>query len=222
MKVKIGKYPSWIGPYQVAEILCFWVRGKKDEYGVPVKPEWVHSFGEILAHGSVEPKPALGEPRPIGGRERPKTWLYKLLNKIHEKKKRKVQVEVARYDVFDLYTTHALILVPMLKKYVEESHGYPVGLDSEDVPKELRGDDERMWRYIVEEMIWAFENVDKDSADFYTGEFDMVVVPDILGGRIERGPNHTAKLDQEAWEAFNTRRENGLRLFTKYYFNLWI
>jgi hypothetical protein len=222
MKVKIGKYPSWIGPYQLATILCFWAKSKKDEYGVSSKPGWVHSFGEILAHGSIEPKPTIGEVRPFGGRERPKTWLYKLLDKIHEKKKRKVQVEVTRSDVFDLYTTHALILVPMLKKYVEESHGYPVGLDPEDVPEELRGDDERMWKYIVEEMIWAFENVGKDTTDFYTGEFDMVSVFDGKLYSIKQGPNHTADFDQEAWEKFNTRRENGLRLFTKYYFHLWI
>lgn len=76
MKVKIGKYTSWFGPYQLAETLCFWAKEEKDEYGFPKKPDWVHNFGEWLAHGSVEPEAEVGEIR-SWDRERHYTWLYK-------------------------------------------------------------------------------------------------------------------------------------------------
>ena len=51
MKANIGKYVNWWGPYQIASALCFWVPYKKDEYGCKEKPQWVHDFGEFIAHG---------------------------------------------------------------------------------------------------------------------------------------------------------------------------
>lgn len=48
MYVKIGKYPEWIGPYQIAEKLLFWL----DKY----EDRRVHKFGEFLAHGFAKEK----------------------------------------------------------------------------------------------------------------------------------------------------------------------
>jgi len=62
MKVYIGPYKNWFGPYQLAETLCFWAKKEKDEYGFERTPDWVHNFGEWLAHGSVEPDPTPGQP----------------------------------------------------------------------------------------------------------------------------------------------------------------
>jgi hypothetical protein len=78
MKVNIGPYKTWFGPYQLAEALCFWVKNKPDELGVPTKPRWVHSFGELLAHGSVDPEPLVGDIT-SWDRERHNTWLYRFL-----------------------------------------------------------------------------------------------------------------------------------------------
>ena len=55
MKVYIGRYKNWFGPYQLAEFLCFWAKNEKDEHGIERKPEWVHNFGEWLAHGKESP-----------------------------------------------------------------------------------------------------------------------------------------------------------------------
>ena len=57
MRVNIGPYTNWFGPYQLAELLCFWVKEVPGEYGIKSKPDWVHNFGEWLAYGSVEPEP---------------------------------------------------------------------------------------------------------------------------------------------------------------------
>ena len=61
MKVYIGKYKDWFGPYQLAELLCFWAKKEKDEYGFEHTADWVHNFGEWLAHGSIEPEPEVGQ-----------------------------------------------------------------------------------------------------------------------------------------------------------------
>lgn len=50
MKVKIKKYPSRIGPFQLVEKLCFWIPKERDEYGFPHTAERVHDWGDWLAH----------------------------------------------------------------------------------------------------------------------------------------------------------------------------
>lgn len=56
MKVYIGPYKNWVGPYQIAEALCFWVKPVKDEYNFKSKPDWVHNFGTWLSHGTTDEK----------------------------------------------------------------------------------------------------------------------------------------------------------------------
>jgi hypothetical protein len=46
MKVYIGPYKNWFGPYQLAEKLCFWAKPVTDKYGIKSKPDWVHNFGD--------------------------------------------------------------------------------------------------------------------------------------------------------------------------------
>ena len=50
MKVVIGKYHTWIGPYQIADALCFWAKPVKDADDIVArKPDWVHNFGRWLS-----------------------------------------------------------------------------------------------------------------------------------------------------------------------------
>jgi hypothetical protein len=51
MRVKIGPYKDWFGPYQLAETIMFWVPKEKDEYGFKHTANRVHRFGEWLAAG---------------------------------------------------------------------------------------------------------------------------------------------------------------------------
>lgn len=101
MKVKIGKYKDWLGPYQLAEKLCFWAKPVTDEYGLKDKPEWVHKFGEWLAHGSIEREEEIrvGERTKLFGDDRPKTWLYKFLLWIDKnRRERKIEVHIDEDD----------------------------------------------------------------------------------------------------------------------------
>ena len=49
MKVYIGPYKNWVGPYQIAEALCFWAKPVKDEYNFKRIPDWLHNFGTWLS-----------------------------------------------------------------------------------------------------------------------------------------------------------------------------
>jgi hypothetical protein len=237
MKVKIGPYTNWFGPYQLAELLCFWAKKEKDEYGFERKPDWVHKFGEWLAHGSIEPEAQVGEIR-SWDRERHHTLLSRFLSWIHSKQKRTIKVKIDRWDTWGMDHTLAYIILPMLKQLKETKHGAPY-VDLDDVPKELHGkkltkkqkdqgdvDDKHFerWDWVLNEMIFAFDSKVNDGWEdqFETGESDLQWKK-LEGGMSEmvRGPNDTKEYDWEGRKAYEARIQNGFRLFGKYYQNLW-
>ena len=239
MKVKIGPYENWYGPYQLAQTLMFWVPEEKDEYGFPHTADRVHKFGEWLAHGSIEPEPEVGEVKSWGSDERPTTWLYKFLSWIHSKKSRTVKVHIDRWDTWSMDHTLALIVLPMLKQLKATKHGAPQ-VDVEDVPKELRPTKKELaaynkdgttddkfferWDWVLDEMIFAFDSkVNDDWEDqFETGESD-IQWKTLEGGMSEmvRGPNDTKEYDWEGRKKYQERISNGFRLFGTYFEHLW-
>jgi hypothetical protein len=237
MKVKIGPYESWYGPYQLAQTLMFWVPEEKDEHGFPHTADRVHKFGEWLAHGSIEPDAEVGEIR-SWGRERPTTWLYKFLLWIHSKKERKIEVHIDRWDTWSMDHTLAYIVLPMLKQLKETKHGAPY-VDPKDVPKELQpkkqtkkqkdnGETDsthfERWDWVLDEMIFAFDSkVNEEWEDqFETGTSDLQWKKLEDGNyQMVNGPNHTREYDWEGRKVYQERISNGFRLFGKYFENLW-
>ena len=236
MKVKIGPYKNWFGPYQLAELLMFWVPKEKDEYGIPRTADRVHNFGEWLAHGSVEPEPEVGDIHKWG--DRPHTWLYKFLSWIDSKKKRTIKIHIDKWDTWGMDHTLALIVLPMLKQLKATTHGAPY-VDLKDVPKELHGkkltkkqkdngevDESHFarWDWVLDEMIFAFDSKVNDEWEeqFETGEND-IQWKKLENGNSEmiRGPNDTKVYDWEGRKKYEERISNGFRLFGKYYQNLW-
>jgi hypothetical protein len=221
----------------LAELLCFWVKDVEDEYGIRRKPEWVHHFGEWLAHGSVEPDPMVGEVR-SWDRERHQTWLYRFLTWIHSKKQRTVKVHIDRWDTWSMDHTLSYIVIPMLRQLQTSKNGAPL-VDLKDVPAELHGkkltkrqrdsgeiDDKHFerWDWVLQEMIFAFESKIDESWEekFETGESDLQFLQLENGvSRMVEGPNHTRTYDWEGRKAYEARIQNGFRLFGKYYQNLW-
>ena len=237
MRVKIGPYTNWFGPYQLAELLCFWAKPVEDEYGMKSKPDWVHKFGEWLAHGSIEPEAQVGEIR-SWDRERHHTLLSRFLSWIHSKQKRTIKVHIDRWDTWGMDHTLAYIILPMLKQLNETKHGAPY-VDLEDVPKELHPKKQtkkekenghtdsthfERWDWVLNEMIFAFDSKVNDGWEdqFQTGESDLQWKT-LEGGMSEmiRGPNDTKVYDWEGRKAYEARIQNGFRLFGKYYQNLW-
>jgi hypothetical protein len=250
MKVKIGEYPSWFGPYQLAEALCFWVKEVPDEHGFKSKPHWVHEFGEWLAYGSIEPDPKVGEIT-SWDRNRESTLLKKLLTWIHSKQKRTIKVHIDRYDTWNMDGTLAHIVLPMLKQLKEKAHGSGM-VDLEDVPIEMRAtsyeewdsqktlefyndesdtqksscDVHARWQWALDEMIFAFETKAGSLQDwedeFHTGVIDIQWVKLENGhSQMLKGPDDTSHSDMEGRMAYQARITNGFRLFGKYYENLW-
>jgi hypothetical protein len=232
LKVYIGPYKNYFGPYQIAEKLCFWVKKEKNEYGIMMHPDWVHDFGEWLA-----------------GKDDHDTWLTKVCLWIESKRERNISVKIDKYDTWSMDNTLAHIILPMLKQLKATTHGAPF-VDDEDVPEGigLRSteaepkEDEydvdsnhfKRWNWALDEMIFAFEcKIDDSWQDaFRSGEFDHVWVPvDREGNEVPKedaklfrtidGPNHTYKCDYEGMKVVETRIQNGFRLFGRYYSNLW-
>lgn len=231
MKVKIGPYVNWIGPYQIAQKILFWM--DRDD-------ERIHKFGNFLAHGTTNKNI-------IENKDAPVTLLYRICNWIHSKKKRKISVKIDPYDTWSMDNTLAYIALPMLKQLKESSHGAAL-VDDEDVPQELRStsappkdndwdiDDNhfKRWNWILDEMIFAFESEIDDSWEeqFQSGNMDFIFVPvDENGNEVSRNeaksfrmtesPNNTYKCDYDGLQQYQDRITNGFRLFGKYYQNLW-
>lgn len=237
MKVKIGPYKDWFGPYQLAEKLMFWVPKEKDEYGFKHNADRVHKFGEWLAHGSIEPEAEVGEVRDWD-RGRHETWLYRFLNWIHSKKEQKIEVHIDRWDTWSMDHTLAHIVLPMLKQLKATKHGAPY-VDPDECPPELKPKKQtkkerdnghtdsthfERWDWVLDEMIFAFENKLDDSWEeqFESGEHD-IQWKKLEDGNYEmvKGPNDTREYDWEGRKAYQERISNGFRLFGKYYENLW-
>jgi hypothetical protein len=230
MKVKIGKYKNWIGPYQIAEALCFWAKKEKCEYGLEHTAEWVHNFGTWLA----------------GGKNKD-SLLQKACIWVESKRKRTIKVHIDRWDTWSMDHTLAYIILPMLKQLKETKHGAPF-VDDEDVPEELRSTNAEpkeyehdtdsnhflRWDWVLDEMIFAFECKIDDSweDEFRTGVMDTIWLPVDLEGNVVpeedakhyqmgEGPNHTYECDYEGMKVVQDRITNGFRLFGKYYQGLW-
>lgn len=191
MKVYIGPYTKWIGPYQIADMLMFWSKNDDLKY----------DFGHWLATNKN------GDP----------SLLNKFCNWIHEKKNRRVKVRIDHYDTWGADHTLALIIAPLLRALRENKHGVPYTY-REDCPDDPIYDDKKdedpweaayhseRWNYIIGEMIFAFEqNVEDD--------WDMKIYE-------KHGSKWTDEAMNERAEA-ESRIKNGLRLFGKYYNNLW-
>ena len=230
MRVKIGPYKNWVGPYQIAEMLCFWVKKEKDEYGIPRSPNWVFEFGTWLSGG-----------------EDKESWLHKFCLWVESKRKRNIKIKIDRWDTWGMDNTLAYIILPMLKQLQATKHGAPF-VDDEDVPEKLRSTNADpkenewdtdsnhflRWDWIMDEMIFAFECELDDSwqEEFRSGEHDTIWLPvDKDGNEVPEedaklfqmadGPNNTYKCDYEAMKVVETRIQNGFRLFGKYYSGLW-
>ena len=224
MKVIIGPYKSWIGPYQIADALCFWAKPVKDECGFDSKPQWVHDFGTWLSGG-----------------EHGESWLLKLCQWIESKRTRQVYVRIDKYDTWSMDHTLGYLILPMLKQLKATKHGSPI-VDLQDVPEHLRGTNtpdydaqltfdfyaeieqeadldyellHKRWDWVLDEMIWAFEQQADDSeAQFY--DHGTKVAGESLEDSISR-----IKVDYEGLQKWQARKANGYRLFGKYYEALW-
>ena len=233
MKVKIRKYPNYFGPYQLVEKIFFWAR-EKDEYGIDREADWVHDIGTWYSETW------------LGGGH---VWLADKYRSWQES--RRVRVHIDSWDVWSMDATLAEIALPMLQMLKDKKHGAPNvdpedvpenlrpgKLEIEQYKINGTTDDLffKRWDWVMDEMIWAFGEHVKDwpesDGQFHSGTHDIVWTPvdedgnevakeDSKYSRMDRGPNDTSHFDKEGYEAWLNRKQNGFRLFGKYYTSLW-
>ena len=83
--------------------------------------------------------------------------------------KQKISVKIDPWDTWNMDCTLAYIVLPMLKQLQETKHGSHQ-VDLKDVPESLHQSDNELeddgiheqWDYIIDEMIWAFEQKCRD------------------------------------------------------------
>jgi hypothetical protein len=240
MRVNIPKPSRWIGPYQIADAVFFWQDKYSDTCPWSRKAE---ALGNFLAHGFANIKRTdmhgfLNQSDP------PKTWFYKLLEWIDSKRVKTAKIKIDPWDTWSLDAALAQIITPALKQLKATAHGYAL-VDLEDVPEHLQATEqedtspqldlwdhipklnpenlnvaELRWDWVLDEMIWAFEQVNKDWESEYLNpkSWKRVVREDNTVGW-DPGPGYAEA--SRAMQLHRLRMENGFRLFGKYYQNLW-
>ena len=233
MKARIRKYPTWFGPHQLVEKIFFWAESW-NEYGLPDRPEWVHNAGSWYADTW------LGQGH---------SWLAEKYMAWQEG--RRVSVKIDPWDTWSADDTLAHIILPTLVDLKQTKQGAsnvdpedvpenlrPGKLEVEQYQKDGTTDALffKRWDWVLDEMIWAFSEHTKDYNEaegrFHTGNIDFLSVPvDEAGNevdkedaklfRLERGLDDTSDFDVEGYDAWQNRKQNGFRLFGKYYTCLW-
>ena len=103
-------------------------------------------------------------------------------------------------------------------------------VDDEDAPEYMRSHmaqpkenewdwdelSDKRWDYVLNEMIWAFEQKVDDNSD------DQFFDHSVCNGKLPWDKGYVGpKYDVEGHQAWQKRKENGFRLFGKYYEALW-
>jgi hypothetical protein len=159
---------------------------------------------------------------------------------------RKEEISIHDYDTWNMDHTLALIALPMLKQLKETKHGVPtIDYEDmpEHLQYIRRADDPRAiydmidqsqqpewddlneiefqrqikcWDWIMNEMIWAMEQVVENNEDQF---YDHSEVNDSEQDIVVRA--RQIKIDLEGLKQYYARVGNGLKLFGKYYRSLW-
>lgn len=207
MKIWISKYRNhWLSPYTILKTVCFWEKNEDVFY----------DFRDT-GQGKYVKVVKFLEPICIA--------LQKFLDLIHP---RFEYVKIDRWDTWSMDCTLAIVVLPMLKQLQKDKHGSP-RVDDEDVPDDIKStaaepkenewdtdsNFHKRWEYVLNEMIWAFEQKvkDDDENEFFDHSNDKGMPWD----KEYVGP----KVNWEGLKAHQARKTNGYRLFGKYYEGLW-
>jgi hypothetical protein len=150
---------------------------------------------------------------------------------------RKIHVEIDDYDTWNMDSTLALIVLPMLKKLKEKKHGAPF-VDLNDVPvhlhptdpvNEYETDDKHFdrWDWVLDEMILAFESKFNDWEEQFWKTKPEIDWDDLSEKKTDEDGLITlewktkGECDWDGMQAYQARISNGFRLFGVYYESLW-
>lgn len=229
MKVYLGPYKNWWGPYQIVDALFFW----QEKYpNNTLFKRWDYRISRKLGDWLAS------------------TWVNAACERIHKwRGDRKLDIRIDDYDTWNVDSTLSPIILPLLKELKSCTQG-SAWVDMEDVPEYMRTTntedyDEQStfefyrvdkeyefkynihdrWVYVLDEMIWAFEQIQIDWEDQYwvvNPKLDLRNRPEDDGQEII--PVSWEVEDKYDWvgrQKHQDRISNGLMLFGKYYQGLW-
>lgn len=141
---------------------------------------------------------------------------------------RQIEIRIDPFDTWSADHTLALIIVPMLKQLKTTKQGAPL-VDDEDVPEHLRStaappkehewdvdaNHFKRWDWVMDEMIWAMEQVIKDDDGQFYDHSEVNEEADF------NTQLHQIKIDREGLQQYHERIQNGCLLFGKYFQSLW-
>lgn len=217
MRVDIGNYRHPISTHSIARWLLFWRSEKIDGEGIPVTDPMIDALSNWLRYGSTK--------RASDARL---TWFARFLSRIQSTQRQVVDVDIAPYDTADMATTLGHIIRPMLRQLRDQKAGAPF-VDFSDVPSTLipktepeLGDTDDThfdrWEYITTEMMFAFESLPGGSNEHWEAQF-MKSLYAADGDKV--AIDDCGDVDFEGRASYQSRIENGFRLFGKYYQCLW-
>lgn len=208
MKIFLSNYIDYIGPYQLAQKLLFWKDKNSSE---------VNDLGHFLKHGYVlsEEEKKKEDERNFSSfftfmdfleneNKKPSTKLNNLCEWVYSKLKRIEIVTIDKYDVWNMDQTLAKIIHPMLVQLKETKQGSP-NVDLEDVPEYLRPLDSQ-YNYYEEGKLDVYFH---DRWDYVVDT--MIYAFNAIAKQLDEGDDYYEP---------ETIKE-GLRLFGKYYQDLW-
>jgi len=195
MKIKIGPYIRWFGCYQLADLMLFW-RDKRTDRSV-------NHFGEWLATNSK------GE----------MSRLQRFFEWVHSKRSRTLKVKIDSYDVWSMDSTLAIIILPMLRNFKATTLGYKfLAPDEVDDPQFAALSEEARWNWVVDEMIWAFTQIQPD----YDWE-EQYYLPKVLAPNdsVDAILFSSVDFDHVGLKAHQKRMDRGFKFFGQYFQALW-
>ena len=206
MKIYIGPYKNWWGPFQIADLLQYVGFSKKR----------CKRIGEALNN----------------------TRLQEFCEWIHARRKRTVKIRIDDYDVWGVDHTLAMIIVPLLQRLKEKTHGAP-HVDDEDVPERLKStsappltEEEinagspdsnwfHRWEWVLDEIIWCFGQIlDEESELQFSKDKDSSKPSNEKGLSFGESMDRI-DFDHDAYKAHHDRIQNGMCLFGKYLRGMW-
>lgn len=204
MKVRTYKYPRWLTSYHLIE---------EPLTKLGVKEEIAENIGDFIGDHGFD-------------------WLCQ---KVYSLKEWLFQdrINIRHFDTWSMDYTLAKIILPMLKQLKEQKQGSPF-VDYEDVPSYLvpswtyspyETDPlfHARWRYVLNEMIFAFEHlVDESWEDkYHVVEGEHHFEPCEKEGISKMVWDVEPVTDWDSIKEIRARMQNGFILFGKYYQNLW-
>lgn len=211
MKVYIGPYKNWVGPYQLAELLEY-IGISKDKHHkigewlantwVNNFCEWVHSKQKRKIKIHVDGYDAWNADNTLG------MVILPVLKRLKKDSQGSPHVELEDVpENLRINTNYEFSMNGFLIEYTEEEKTEMWNLHA------------KRWEYVLDEIIWAFEQInDENWEEQYIkqqGEIDWTD----KSGLMKWTTPHI--VDWDGRQKHQDRINNGLRLFGKYYQGLW-